>query len=201
MNLEFRSAPLAHSAPDDVDVSLSGKILLHPDNYHRHYRAPDLQLLTNAEMEGASRIAMPSEVRFVREPEWVAWWGHLAPDSEKAKPALYERLLDNETRAALHFMRPHREALDWRQPRESLYVMVRLTETRFMAVEDWLKDAARRGHAPTPRLWFELVTEDLSRPRYLPTWDQFLSAAYVEAPMLCTSVGMRMLTRPDMPEI
>lgn len=199
MRLEFRSAPLTHSAPDDVDKSLRGRILLRPADYHRHYRAPDLQLLTNAEMERASRIAMPADVRFVLEPAWMAWWGHLAPDGHKANAALYERLLDERTQAALHYMRPCREASGWQQPRESAYVLVRLTEPRFSTVQAWLKDAVRRGHAPIARLWFDLVTEDLSRPRYLPTWDQFLSAAYAEAPMLCTSVGMTLVSRPDMP--
>lgn len=198
MWLEFRGAPMAWSVPDDVDVILSGRILLHWNARDDTYRDPNFQLLTDAESARASGIAIGAEVRFMVEAEWLQWWRHLAPDGTKPSAVLHQRLMDRYTRAALHYVTPRdggrRLGPDW------VRVLVRMEEPKHTAVQSWLRDAARRGHAPTPRFSFRLVSRCEAKPSELPTWDAFLAGSYAGAPMLCESAEMWLSSRPAMPE-
>ncbi len=198
MWLGFRGDRLAWSLPEYVEVALSGRILLHGNPDDDHYRDPSFELLTDAESARASGIAIRADVQFVLEEQWMRWWSGLAPDGTKPNSVLHQRLMDRYTRAALHYVTPsggvRRQGPDW------VRVLVRMEEPKHTMVRSWLRDAARRGHAPSPHLSFRLVSRCDSKPSELPTWDAFLAGGYAGAPMLCESAEMWLSSTPAMPE-
>ena len=194
MRLEFRGDPMAWSYPDDKDLGLGGGILLHGNPDDDYHRDPRFQLLTDAEVSRARRIAIRANVSFMMGAEWLQWWGHLAPDGSTPSVALHQRLVHRDTRYVTS-----RDGRRWLGP-EWVRVLVRMEAEKHAAVQSWLRDAARRGHAPTPYLWFNLISDCISTTRELPTWAEFLSADYAESPMLCESAEIALCSRSAMPE-
>lgn len=196
MKLEFRGAPLAQSRPDNRPVSLGGRILLHYDNDDVVYLSPEFELLTDAEVKRASASPTNADVSFYPEAQWRRWWEHLADGGSKSNTTLHSRLIDDSTVAALSYRAGGR----WGS--ERVDVIVRMPDANYEMVQAWLRDAIRRGHAPRPHFWFDLVTVSIAQPRELPTWDEFLSAGWAAtAPMLCTSAHLSLSYRSDMPSL